>query len=171
MSKEGIKYTVTGGVAAGLYVLLTLVSFAFGLANGAVQLRLSEALCILPVFTPAAIPGLFAGCVLANIITGCSLPDIIFGSLATLLGTVITRALRKYAFRDGKSFFGTLFCLLPYILLNTVVVSAVQVLVYGIKAGWAVIALSVFAGELVSCGVFGWALGKYISVNRRKMNL
>lgn len=171
MSKKSIKYIVTGGVTAGLYVLLTLVSFAFGLANGVIQLRLSEALCILPVFTPAAAPGLFAGCVLANIITGCSLPDIIFGSLATLFGAVITRALRKYAFTEEKSFFGTLFCLLPYILLNTVTVAALQVLVYGIKAGWAVIALSVFAGEFISCGVFGWVLLKYAARNRGKLNL
>lgn len=169
MRNDGIKNIVTGGVTAGLYVLLTLVSFAFGLASGAVQLRLSEALCILPAFTPAAIPGLFAGCILANIITGCALPDIVFGSLATLLGAIGTGALRKYVLKDARNFSGTLLSLLPPILLNTLTVTALQVFVYGIKAGWILIALSVFAGEFVSCGVFGWVLKRYIVSNKQKL--
>lgn len=169
MRNKNVKNMAIGGATAGLYVLLTLLSFAFGLANGAVQLRLSEALCILPVFTPAAMPGLFAGCLLANIITGCALPDIVFGSLATLLGAIATRKLRGYAVAEKKSFSGTLLALSPPILLNTIVVSTLWALVYGAGSGWMLIALSVFAGEFVSCGVFGWMLKKIVDNNRQKL--
>lgn len=171
MKNDRIKNIVTGGAIAGLYVLLTLVSFAFGLSGGAVQIRFSEALCILPVFTPSAVPGLFAGCVLANIITGCALPDIIFGSLATFFGALGTRVLRNQALGEGKKFSGTAAALLPPVLLNTVIVTALQVFVYGIKAGWLLIALSVFAGEFISCIVFGWFLKKFVSDNRQKLGI
>ena len=78
----------TGGVIAALYVVLTVIANALGLASGAIQVRFSEALTILPVFTPAAIPGLTVGCVLANLITGCAPWDVVFGSLATLIGAL-----------------------------------------------------------------------------------
>ncbi|MCP2867106.1 QueT transporter family protein, partial [Salmonella enterica] len=60
------------------------------LASGAIQVRISEALCVLPFFTPAAIPGLFLGCLLSNLLTGCIIWDVVFGSLATLLGALGT---------------------------------------------------------------------------------
>ena len=84
---------VQAAMIAAIYVVLTFIANAFGLANYAVQVRFSEALTILPYFTPAAIPGLFIGCLLSNVLTGCALPDIIFGSLATLLGALGTYAL------------------------------------------------------------------------------
>ena len=68
---------------AALYVVLTFLASALGLASGSIQVRFSEALTILPFFTPAAVPGLAVGCLLSNVITGCALPDIIFGTLAT----------------------------------------------------------------------------------------
>ena len=71
-------------IIAALYVVLTMLANALGLANYAIQVRFSEALTILPYFTPAAIPGLFAGCILSNILTGCMPLDVIFGSIATL---------------------------------------------------------------------------------------
>ena len=79
-----------GAMIAAIYVVLTVFINAFGLANGAIQIRISEALCILPIFTPAAIPGLFVGCVISNIVTGCAIYDIVFVSLATLLGAIGT---------------------------------------------------------------------------------
>lgn len=81
---------------AALYIVLTFIANLLGIASGAVQIRFSEALTILPYFTVSAVPGLTVGCLLANILTGCALPDIIFGTLATLLGAVFTRLLRKY---------------------------------------------------------------------------
>lgn len=88
-------YVTQSAFIAALYVVLTYAANIFGLANGAVQLRLSEALTVLPYFTPAAVPGLFIGCILANLFTGGALFDIIFGSIATLLGAVFTRALKN----------------------------------------------------------------------------
>ena len=76
---------------AALYIVLTFIANLLGIASGAVQIRFSEALTILPYFTVSAVPGLTVGCLLANILTGCALPDIIFGTLATLLGAVFTR--------------------------------------------------------------------------------
>ena len=89
MNKK-VLYLVHGAVIAALYVVLTLLANALGLANYAIQVRFSEALTILPVFTPAAIPGLFLGCIISNTLTGCMLLDIIFGSIATLIGAAGT---------------------------------------------------------------------------------
>ena len=79
---------VQAAMIAALYVVLTYIANAMGLASSAIQIRFSEALTILPYFTPAAIPGLFVGCFLSNILTGCAIPDIIFGSIATLIGAL-----------------------------------------------------------------------------------
>ena len=75
-------------IIAALYIVLTFLANAFGLANYAIQIRFSESLTILPYFIKTAIPGLFIGCLLSNILTGCAIPDIVFGSLATLIGAV-----------------------------------------------------------------------------------
>ena len=96
--KKNALFITRAAVIAALYVVLTLFISAFNLASGAIQVRISEALTILPVFTPAAIPGVAIGCLLSNIITGCALPDIIFGTLATLIGAIGTYLLRKTKF-------------------------------------------------------------------------
>ena len=90
MRKSTAQTVAFGGIIAALYVALTYLANLLGLASGAIQVRFSEALTILPVFTPAAIPGLFVGCVLSNILTGCMPLDVLFGSIATLLGAVGT---------------------------------------------------------------------------------
>ena len=97
---------------AALYVVLTLLANALGLANYAIQVRFSEALTILPFFTPAAIPGLTIGCLLSNILTGCAPLDILFGTLATLIGALGTYALRRFEWLAP----------LPPILANTIIV-------------------------------------------------
>ena len=91
-------WTVQAGIIAALYLVLTLLAAGFDLASGAIQVRFSEALTILPYFTPAAVPGLAVGCLIANFVTGSALPDVVFGTLATLLGALGTRALRKHRF-------------------------------------------------------------------------
>ncbi len=138
---------VQAAMIAALYVVLTFLANAFGLANYAVQLRFSEALTILPYFTPAAVPGLFAGCLISNILTGCALPDIIFGSLATLAGAVLTYKLRAYKWLAP----------VPPILANTIVVPFVLLYAYGIRPLWFSF-LTVAAGELLSCGLLGMLL-------------
>ena len=146
---------VQAAMIAAIYVVLTFVANAFGLANHAVQVRFSEALTILPYFTPAAIPGLFLGCLLSNLLTGCALPDIIFGSLATLLGAFGTYALRKWKWCAP---------LCP-IAANTVIVPLILLYGYGLMIDgmsplqcFGYYCLTVGAGEVVSCGILGMIL-------------
>ena len=146
-----------GALIAALYIVLTFVANAFGLANYAVQVRFSEALTILPFFTPAAIPGLFIGCLLSNILTGCAIPDIIFGSIATLIGAILTYALRKQKWLAPVS---------P-IVANAIIVPLVLKYAYGIEPLWFSF-VTVTAGEIISCGILGmillYALDKYKNV-------
>ena len=88
-----VLFIAQAAMIAAIYVVLTLIGASF--SYGEVQVRISEALTILPAFTPAAIPGVFLGCLISNILGGCILPDIIFGSLATLVGAVFTWMLRN----------------------------------------------------------------------------
>ncbi|MCR5692082.1 MAG: QueT transporter family protein [Eubacterium sp.] len=147
MNKKTLFVTQAGAIAA-LYTVLTVFIAAFGLANGAVQVRISEALTILPFFTPAAIPGLTIGCLLSNIITGCAPLDIIFGSLATLLG-----ALGSYGLRNFKWLVP-----LPPILANTIIVPFVLRIAYGVQDGIFYLMATVGIGEVISCLVLGMML-------------
>lgn len=144
---QKVLFIVHASVIAALYVVLTFVANAFGLANYAVQVRFSEALTILPFFTPAAIPGLTLGCLLSNILNGCALPDIIFGTLATLAGAVLTRLLRKNKWLAP----------VPPIVANTVIVPFVLYYAYGIRPLWLSF-ITVGAGEILSCGILGMIL-------------
>ena len=93
---RSVLYLSYAGIIAALYVALTWFSALFGLSGmGAIQLRLSEALCVLPYFTAAAVTGVTIGCLLANLLTGAAWPDILFGTVATLIGAVGTRALKR----------------------------------------------------------------------------
>ena len=96
MRNKKVLFIVQAAMIAALYVVLTYITNLLGLASGSIQIRFSEALCILPVFTPAAIPGLWLGCLLANTLTGAIVYDIVFGSIATLLGAVGTYLLRRH---------------------------------------------------------------------------
>lgn len=138
---------VQAAMIAALYVVLTFIANAFGLANYAIQVRFSEALTILPYFTPAAIPGLFIGCLISNTLTGCALPDIIFGSLATLIGALFTYRLRSYKWLAP----------IPPIIANMIIVPFVLLYAYGIKPLWFSF-LTVTAGEIISCGILGMLL-------------
>ena len=149
-NRKKIVNVSVAAIIAALYVVLTYLASAIGLASFAVQVRFSEALTILPIFTPAAIPGLFAGCVLANILTGCALWDIVFGSLATLLGALGTYFLKKHK----------IFATLPPIVANTVIVPVVLLNVYNLEGTYWFFALTVCLGEIISCGVLGTVLRK-----------
>lgn len=165
MNKK-VLYLVHGAVIAALYVVLTMLANALGLANYAIQVRFSEALTILPVFTPAAIPGLFLGCIISNTMTGCMLLDIIFGSLATLIG-----AFGTYLLRDKNKWLAPL----PPIIANTIIVPFVLAYVYHLEGGIPYFMLTVGIGEIISCGVLGMLLRtvlqkyrKYILTYRNK---
>lgn len=153
--KKIINVSVAAIIAA-LYVVLTYIASAMGLASFAVQVRFSEALTILPLFTPAAIPGLFAGCVLANILTGCAVWDIIFGSLATLLGALGTYFLRKHK----------VLAALPPIIANTFIVPPVLLYVYNLEGTYWFFALTVCLGEIISCGILGTFLRKSLDKSK-----
>ena len=138
---------------AALYVALTLISNIFGLASGVIQFRLSEILTILPMLTPAAIPGLIIGCLLANTLTGAALWDIVFGTLATAIGAIGTRYLGKIS-----SYLGVI----PPIVANMLIVPKVLQLVYGAEGSYFYFMLTVGIGEIVMCGIGGIILYKLI---------
>ena len=167
MNKKNIHLLTQAAMIAALYVVLTFIANAFGLANYAVQVRFSEALTILPLFTPSAVPGLFLGCLISNILTGCALPDIVFGPAATLIGALGTRKLAKWF--SQKSFpVNALFAALPPILANTVIVPFVLRYAYGIRPLWLSF-LTVGAGEVISCGILGLLLA--CALNRYRSRL
>ena len=135
-------------VIAALYVALTYLCNLMGLASGAIQLRFSEALAALCLFTPAAVPGLFVGCLLANFLTGCIPWDIALGSLATLLGSLGAYLLRK---KPPLALF------MP-VISNTLVIPPVLKWCYGFEGSLGYFISTVFAGELISCVFIGYAL-------------
>ena len=155
-----VKTLTLSAAVAALYVVFTLLSNLLGLALGVFEFRLSEGLCILPVFTPMAIPGLVIGCVLANLLSGSIVLDVIFGSLATLLGAVLTRLLRKKP----------ILALLPPILANTAVVPPLLYWAYGFQdTALPLLFLSIFLGEALSAGVLGFFLYKALWPLRDKI--
>lgn len=145
-----IKSITTAAVIAALYVALTFISNLAGLASGAVQVRISEALTVLPCFTAAAIPGLTIGCLLSNLLTGCAFWDIIFGTLATLIGAVGTYLIRRHKALAP----------LPPIIANTLIVPFVLIYTYGAEQAIWFLMATVGAGEIISAGVFGTVLRK-----------
>lgn len=129
---------------AAIYVVLTILFRPFSF--GEIQVRIAEALTVLPVFTSAAIPGLFIGCLIGNILGGAILPDIVFGSLATLIGAMLTYVLRKQS---------RYLAVLPPILSNTLIIPFVLRYAYGVNLPIYWMMLTVGIGEILSCGVLG----------------
>ena len=159
MRDKKVTFIVQAAVIAALYVVLTFVANALGLASHTIQVRFSEALCILPVFTPAAIPGLWIGCLLANLLTGAVIYDVIFGSIATLIGAFFTYKLRNTSRWTAP---------IPPIVSIFVIVPLVLRYGYGINLPIPFMMLTVGAGEFISAGVIGMillgALSKYKNV-------
>ena len=152
------KTLTKAALIAALYVVLTYLANLLGLASGAVQVRFSEALTILPLFTAAAIPGLTLGCLLANFLTGCALWDVIFGAVATLLGALGTRYLSKQ-----NKWIAPLW---P-ILANTLIIPFVLRHVYGAPDALWYLFVTIALGEIISCGVLGVPLAKLLE--KRKL--
>ena len=150
-----VLFMAQAAMIAAIYVVVTLLGASF--AYGQVQVRLSEALTILPVFTPAAIPGVFLGCLISNILVGCILPDIIFGSLATLIGAVFTWKLRSRSKYLAP---------LPPIIANMLVVPFVLKYGYMMPFPIPLMMLTVGIGEIISCGILGLLL--HTVLNRYK---
>lgn len=157
-NRKRTRFITQSAIIAAMYVVLTYVTSFFGLASGAVQCRLSEALLVLPMFTPSAIPGLFIGCALSNMLTGCIVPDIIFGSVATLLG-----AAGAYVFKDKHPLLATL----PNVLSNMLIVPLVLKYAYALDEGLLYFVATVGAGEIISCSILGLAVYGFINPHAR----
>lgn len=142
---QKVLFCVHAALIAAIYVVLTAFAAGFDLASGAIQVRFSEMLTILPFFTPAAIPGVTIGCLLANILTGSALPDIVFGTLATLIGAVFTYLLRRHRF----------LCTLPPVISNAIIIPLVLRYAYATPGALWFLALTVGAGEVICCVIFG----------------
>lgn len=147
MKNQKVLFLTQSAMIAALYVVLTVLFQPFSF--GEIQVRIAEALTILPAFTPAAIPGLFVGCLIGNMLGGSILPDIIFGSLATLLGALLTYFLRKQ-----NKFLAPI----PPIVANIIIVPCVLHYAYGINLPIPFLMVTVGVGEIISCGVLGMIL-------------
>lgn len=150
--KQITLYTTRGALIAALYVVLTLLSSAMGLSSGVIQFRFSEALCILPLFFPEAVPGLFVGCLISNLIAGGVIWDVIFGSIATLIGAIGARML--ISMPEKYKWVATV----PTILANIIIVPLVLIYAYGAPDSYLFLMLTVGIGEIVCAGFGGSGL-------------
>lgn len=155
---RGKKDIVHVIVIAAIYIVVTVVTAPFAFRD--VQLRIAEALCILPVFTPFAIPGLFLGCLFANLFAGAPWPDVVFGSLATLIGAIGT-----WKLRDKKPYIA----IIPPIVANLAVVPLILKYAYGIKTFIPMMMLTIGLSEIVSCGVLGLLLYRVLLPRKEKL--
>lgn len=173
MKNKKVRFIVDAAMIAALYAVLTMVLWE--ISSAGIQFRLSEVLCILPAFTPAAIPGLFIGCALANLVGGTWI-DVVFGSLATLLAAVCSYFVGR-AFRVGRadklSLGAKLLVPLPPVVFNALIIPFVLYFGYGITEAFGITgtlpilgihAITVGAGEAAVCYIIG--IPFMIAVNR-----
>ena len=149
------NYWIRAAMIGAIYVVLTLI-FA-PISYGMIQVRISEALMVLPFFTPAAIPGLFVGCLIANIFGGLGMPDIVFGSLATLLSAYLVSKI------DNKYLVP-----LPPILINAIVIGLV--LHYVLALPLFMTMLWVGLGQIIACYGLGLPLLLFLEKRRHIFN-
>ena len=149
------KLMTQAALIAALYVVLTYLANLFGLASGAIQIRFSEALTVLPLFTVAAIPGLTLGCLLANLLTGAVWLDVLVGPLATAIGALGAYALRRYKWLAP----------IPTVLANALTVPFVLAYGYGVEQAIPFMMLTVGAGEIISAYALGMVF--YFSIHKQ----
>lgn len=154
MRNKKVQFITQGAVIAAIYVVLVLIFDTFSF--GPIQFRIAEMLTIMPYFTPAAIPGLFVGCLIANIIGGGLIWDIVFGSIATLIG-----AIGSYLVRKNKWLVP-----LPPIISNMVIVPFVLKYAYGYDGLLVYFMFTVGLSEIIVCGIIGMALLTVMAKNR-----
>lgn len=163
--KEKLNYITTAAIIAAIYAALTYFGAFFGLSYGPIQLRFSEALTILPVFTPAAIPGLTVGCFIANI-GSFNLLDMVFGTLATLIAAILTRMFKSVKFKGLP-----ILSLLPPVIVNAIIIGLEIAIFYlpdGLSLyGFLISALEVGIGQLIVCYALG--IPFYLTVQKTKL--
>lgn len=152
-TKNSLNYIITAALIAAAYAALTFLSNVFGLAYGPIQLRISEVLTILPIFTPAAIPGLTVGCFIANI-GSFNLLDMIFGTFATLIASILTYYLKNIKFKNIP-----ILALLPPVLINAIIIGfeiSAFFLPEGLSIwGFAISGIQVGVGQFIVCYILG----------------
>jgi len=172
MKRNSALFITKAAVIAALYFALSMLSNAVGLCSGVIQCRISEALTILPAFLVEAIPGLAIGCLLTNIITSATIWDIIFGTGATLIGAIgtylIGRLVRERALsssvnmKSGRGILRivvlTAMFALPPIVSNAIIIPPVLKFALGVPDAFWFIFVTVTAGEVIACGIFGGIL-------------
>lgn len=158
MKKSKTLFLCQAALVAALYVVLTYVAHVFGLDSGVIQLRISEALCILPIFLPAAIPGLYVGCLVSNLLMSAVWMDILIGPIATLIGALGTYALRRHVWLAP----------LPPVLANTLLIPPVLAFGYGATQSIPFLMLTVGIGEILSIYVCGLLL--YAALRKRNLH-
>ena len=142
-STMSTTFMTQAAMIAAIYVVITMVFAPFSF--GEVQIRISEALVVLPMFTPAAIPGLFIGCIIANLLGRAIVFDVVFGSMATLIGAIGTYLLRKNKWLAP----------IPPIVANALIVPFVLKYGYAVPLPIPFMMLTVGVGEVISCGILG----------------
>ena len=160
--KLSVRRLVRCAVIAAVYVVVCLVLAPF--SYGAVQVRVAEALCLLPVFGAEYIVGVTLGCFLANLI-GSTAIDVVFGTLATLMACLVTYKLRNVRIKGLA-----IPAALPPVVFNMIIVGAFEITFF-FSDGAPTAALAAFnavtvgIGEIISCTVLGVALVKLIESN------
>lgn len=144
-TKKIIRAAIIGSVYAVLTIVLAPVSY------GPVQVRVSEAMTVMPAFTPAAVPGLFIGCFVANILGPYGIVDIVCGSFATLAAALVSRRLRDRPFLVP----------LPPVVFNGIIVGSMLHFAYGVPGLWACMGW-VALGQAVACYALGMPLMKLL---------
>ncbi len=148
------KFLVQAAIIAAIYAALTIALMPF--SYNIMQVRVSEALTILPFFTPAAIPGLFIGCIISNIIGGFGLLDIVLGSTASLLAAIATYKIKNRAFAP-----------LPPVVFNGIIIGAMLSYLLNVPVlvsiGW------VSLGQLIACYGLGYPLLRGLEKYKKKL--
>ena len=162
MKNLSVRRLVRCAVIAAVYVVVCLVLAPF--SYGAVQVRVAEALCLLPVFGTEYIVGVTLGCFLANLL-GSTVVDVVFGTLATLLACLVT-----YKLRDVRVKGLAIPASLPPVVFNMIIVGAFEITFFfsdGAPTAMLAVfnAVTVGIGELISCTILGVALVKLIESN------
>ena len=162
MTNLSVRRLVRCAVIAAVYVVVCLVLAPF--SYGAVQVRVAEALCLLPVFGAEYIVGVTLGCFLANLL-GSTVVDVVFGTLATLLACLVT-----YKLRDIRVKGLAIPASLPPVVFNMIIVGAFEITFFfsdGAPTAMLAVfnAVTVGIGELISCTILGVALVKLIESN------
>ena len=162
-ARKRLVYITEASAIAALYTVITIAIGPLG--SAAIQCRIPEAMCVLAIFTPAAIPGMTLGCLISNIATGCLWQDVLFGTIATLIGVIGARLLRRIWWLTP----------LPTVVSNTLIVPFVLAYAYHAEDGIPFLMLTVGIGEVISAYVLGIALyfalrknARYIFKNTQK---